>query len=83
MEREQLIELAETLDKARIQANAIDVYTIQSQMGVYGDIARALTDTLEVIFDGKVDDENLFANLAYNAILDGNTVREAIALVVK
>lgn len=81
--REALIELAETLDKARLQANAIDEYTIAAQGGVYGYIVLALTDTLEAIFDGQVDDENLFANLTYNAILDGNTVREALAVVVK
>lgn len=80
--REALITLAETLDKARLQANAIDVYTIQSQLGVYGDIVRSLTDTLEVIFEDR-DDPNLFANLAYNSLLDGNTVREALKAVGK
>ena len=80
---EALIRLAETLDTARLQANASDAYTIQSQNGVYGQIAQALLDTLEVIFVDHVDDHNLFANLAYNSLLDGNTVREALASVVK
>lgn len=81
MDREALIQLAETLDKARIQANAIEAAA--SQRGVYGQIVLSLFDTLELIFVEQVDDHNLFANLAYNAILDGNTVREALAVVVR
>lgn len=83
MDKEALIELAETLDKARLQANPIDHPTISPQRGVYGQIVLALTDTLEVIFEGQIDDANLFANRAYTSLLDGNTVREAIAAVVK
>lgn len=75
--------LAETLDRARLMANASDEYAIASQRGVYGQIAQALQDTLEVIFVDQVEDHSLFAALAYSAILDGNTVREALALVIK
>jgi hypothetical protein len=84
MDREALIELAETLDKARLQANAIDDLVIQSQRGVYGTIALALHDTLEqIIGAGKDDIFNASADRVYDSILDGNTVREAIAEVVK
>lgn len=79
--QEALIELAETLDKARLQANAIE--SAASQRGVYGEVSLALLDTLEMIFEERVDDANLFANLAYNSLLDGNTVREALKAVVK
>lgn len=83
-EREALIELAETLDKARLQANAIDDLVIQSQRGVYGTIALALHDTLEqIIGAGKDDIFNATADRVYDSILEGNTVREALALVVK
>lgn len=81
---EALIGLAETLDKARLQANAIDDLTIQSQRGVYGQIALSLHYTLEqIIGAGKDDIFNATADRVYDSILDGNTVREALASVVK
>jgi hypothetical protein len=76
--REALIELAETLDKARLQANAIE--TTAPQRGVYGKIAVVLTDTLEQVFEGNVT----HAFLTYDAMVEsGLTVREALASVVK
>jgi hypothetical protein len=70
--REALIELAETLDKARLQANAI--VATQSQYGVYGQISDALAETL-ILIEGGYETE------AYQYLLDGNTVREALAAV--
>jgi hypothetical protein len=75
VEREALIELAETLDKARLQANAIPAMAPQS--GVYGDVSEALKRALAYEFGVWV------ANKIYASLLDGNTVREAIAAVVK
>jgi hypothetical protein len=72
-EREALIELAETLDKARQQANAIPAMAPQS--GVYGDVSEALKRALAYEFGVWV------ANKIYASLLDGNTVREAIAAV--
>jgi hypothetical protein len=82
--REALIELAETLDKARLQANAIE--ETADQRGIYGGIAQMLFDALELIFvespfEGGDDGHNLIANRAYDSILDGNSVREALAVV--
>ncbi len=81
-EREALIELAETLDKARKQANASGNYVIESQRGVYGQIALSLHDTLEeIVGAGKDAIFNASADRVYDSILDGNTVREALAAV--
>jgi len=82
--REALIELAETLDKARLQANAIDELVIQSQRGVYGTIALSLHDTLEeIIGAGYEATRYAHADRVYDSILDGNTVREALKAVGK
>lgn len=70
MDREALIILAEMLDKARHQANAIDVTAPQSY--VYGDIAETLKEVLALITDGPVSAQ------VYDALLDGSTVREAL-----
>lgn len=75
-EHEALIELAETLDKARLQANAIEAAA--SQLGVYGVVVEALTDTLELIV-GEQNSEAVYESI----MADGNTVREALAEVVK
>jgi len=78
--REALIELAETLDKARKQANAIEDYTIASeQEGVYGQIKLALLDTLEVITDDAWKAGRVYGS----AMEDGNTIREALKAVEK
>jgi hypothetical protein len=83
LKRESLIELAETLDEARKQANAIDELTIQSQHGVYGQIAQALIYTLAQIVGAGYDSIRYdHAGMVYGSILDGNTVREALASVV-
>lgn len=82
--REALIELAETLDSARKQANAISIPVIESQRGVYGQIELSLVDTLEAYFEGQVDDTSLFANATLNSMIDsGNSVREALKAVQK
>lgn len=79
--REALIELAETLDKARLQANAIKEFPIESQRGVYGQIAQSIQDTLEVLFMNQVADHSLYAARTYTLMIDGSTVRQAIAEV--
>ena len=82
--REALIELAETLDKARLQANAIDELVIQSQRGVYGTIALALHDTLgEIVGHGYDATRYAHSDRVYDSILDGNSVREALKVVSK
>lgn len=73
--REALIELAETLDKARLQANAIAVTAPQGN--VYGMAANALVSVLAYITDAYE------AQRIYERILDGNTVREALKAVEK
>lgn len=80
MDMQALIILAEMLDKARRQANAIDDLTIQSQRGVYGQIALALHSTLEqIIGAGMEATRYATADRVYDSILDGNTVRQALA----
>jgi hypothetical protein len=73
MDDKALIILAEMLNKARIQANAIEATAPQS--GVYGDIAKALQDTLAILTDAYT------ASFIYEALLDASSVKEAIALV--
>ena len=73
MDEKALIILAEMLDKARIQANAIEVTAPQD--GVYGDVSKALQGTLALITDAYV------ASRVYDSILDGNSVKEALAAV--
>jgi hypothetical protein len=68
-----LITLAETLDEARRQANAIP--ETESWAGVYGDIANTLIKVLSLITDSVID-----GRIVYDGLLDGNTVREALAL---
>jgi hypothetical protein len=71
-DREALITLAETLDSARQQANAIDSAAPQS--GVYGKIHVALVDTLHLITEDYED--------VYESIMaDGNTVRQALTWI--
>lgn len=70
MDTQALIILAEMLDKARLQANAIEVTASQSY--VYGDIAETLKEVLTLITDGPVSAQ------VYDALLDGNTVRQAL-----
>lgn len=70
MDEKALIILAEMLDKARIQANAIKV----AETGVYGSIAVALLDTLILLSDPRI------AAIAYQNILDGCSVDEALDL---
>ncbi|MGY4541346.1 hypothetical protein ACVWY0_001255 [Arthrobacter sp. UYNi723] len=71
----QLTDLATSLDNARTAANAIEVAA--PQKGVYGDIANALHKTLALLLDGS----DYWAEKAYQAILDGNTVAQALEVV--
>jgi hypothetical protein len=73
MDEKALIILAEMLNKARIQANAIEATAPQS--GVYGHVARALNETLALLTDAEK------AADIYQAILDGCSVTEAIEVV--
>ena len=72
MDREALIILAEMLDKARIQANAIDAAAPQS--GVYGKIRVAFIDTLTLI----TEDYSVALDVYTSIMEDGNTVRQAL-----
>lgn len=68
--REALIQLAETLDKVRTQANAIDAHE------VYEHTSDALVKTLALITD------DYEAILVYASIIqDGNSVRQALKWV--
>jgi hypothetical protein len=72
---EALIELAETLDRARQQANAISIPVIESQRGVYGQIELALHDVVEQI----VGEDIIEVATVYTSIVaGGSTVREAL-----
>lgn len=71
--RHELLTLATTLDKARLEAN--DHEATAPQTGVYGDIVTALVDVLRLIVGSKG-----VADQVYNSILDGNTVAEALRI---
>lgn len=72
MDHKALVILAQMLDKARIQANAIEVTAPQS--GVYGDIANALQQTLTFLTDDAAA-----ANRIYDDIIEnGSSVKEAV-----
>jgi len=73
--REGLLQLATTLNKARIQANAVEATA--PQHGVYGDISQVLVEVL-CLLTGRFEVGDI-----YDALLDGCTVRKALALVVK
>jgi hypothetical protein len=76
-EKEALIRLAETLDSARQQANAIKA----TEGDVYGKISEALSSTLESYFyqSGK---HAFYGEHAYGEIIrSGFSVREAIKYV--
>lgn len=71
--REVLIELAETLDKARLQADTVEETAPES--GLYRDIEQVLVEVLCMATGrGEVGD-------IYDSLMDGNTVREALAKV--
>ncbi|UDL16726.1 hypothetical protein SEA_ATUIN_33 [Arthrobacter phage Atuin] len=72
--KDQLIALAESIDSARLAANAIALTAPQS--GVYGKLSDALLRTLAHI----TDDVDLSLS-AYQAMLDGCTVREALKAI--
>lgn len=76
MDEKALIILAEMLDKARIQANAIEA-TASQETGVYGHVVNGLHQTLALLTDSYQ------ASRIYEAMLDGNSVKEALAIVGK
>lgn len=69
-----LTDLATRLDEARIAAN--DIEAAAPQDGVYGHISDALRKTLALLRDGDLKR----ADAAYQAILDGCIVTEALAV---
>lgn len=69
-----LTDLATKLDGARIAAN--DIEETAPQSGVYGDISDALRKTLALLLDG----DHVRGEAVYEAILDGNTVTEALTI---
>lgn len=71
LRREALIELAETLDKARLQANNIN--------GADGDIYRTISGSLYDVLGAIAGDEQVGYRI-YSYVLDGSTVREALTL---
>ena len=71
---EKLIALAETLNKARIQANDHEITA--PQHGVYGEVTRSLKTVLFVLVG--IDR----SELAYQALLDGSDVRQAIRYAI-
>lgn len=73
MDNRPLINLAETLNTARIEANAIEETAPQGE--VYGDISQIMVEVLCMI-TGRNEVGDI-----YDSLLDGNTVREALALV--
>lgn len=65
-----LMILAHYIDQSRIQANSIE--RAASQQGIYGDLSAALIKTL-VLLIGETR-----ADVAYQALLDGTSVNDAI-----
>lgn len=73
---EELVELAETLNKVRLQAKPAEPHA--GLQVIYNEIGVAFYDTLRMLIV-EFDD----VNKAYDHILDGGTVREALALVAE
>jgi hypothetical protein len=69
-----LVALAEQFDAACVAANAIEATAWQ--MHAYGDASNGLLKVLALLCGNQKR-----ADLAYQAILDGNTVREALRYV--
>jgi hypothetical protein len=80
-EREALIILAETLDDARRQANAIEVTA--PQHGVYGQIHDALISTLETFCYQTGHHAPLGYTIYESIMANDNTVRQAIEHVLE
>jgi hypothetical protein len=76
--RKELIALATQIDEARLAANAIDAAA--PQRGVYGDLHHALLKTLNLIFPDEGTRGVTLADFAYECIMDGNTVEQAVDL---
>lgn len=74
MDDKALIILAEMLNKARIQANAIEVTAPES--GVYGDIVKSLKRTLAIL----TGDAHT-ASRVYEALLDSSSIKEALEVI--
>lgn len=69
MDRNALVALAETLDDARLKANANNF----TEGEIYAGIAASLREVLALLVVDSVED-------TYQSMLDGNTVAEALAL---
>jgi hypothetical protein len=69
--REALINLANHLDVARMQANDIQATALETR--VYTDVVNALKDTLVLITGDRERAEKV-----YQSILDGNTAERAL-----
>ena len=69
-----LTDLAEKLDAARLLANSIE--SAAPQGGVYGHVATGLWHTLYLILGSRDEAER-----AYEALLCGSSVREALKIV--
>lgn len=76
MDTKALIILAEMLNKARIQANAIEATAPQS--GVYGDIVTSLKRTLAILTGDAHS-----ASRVYEELLDCSSVTEALEVTFK
>lgn len=76
MDAKALIILAEMLNKARIQANAIDATA--SQDGVYGEIVTSLKRTLAILTDDAHTASRVYENL-----LNCSSVKEALEVTSK
>ncbi|QGJ92878.1 hypothetical protein PBI_BEAGLE_121 [Arthrobacter phage Beagle] len=69
-----LTSVAESINSARILANLNE--RTAPQVGVYGDLAKALKDTLALITGDYVQALDVYAS-----ILDGNSVEQALDAV--
>jgi hypothetical protein len=76
MDLQALIILAEMLDKARMQANSIA--DTESEQGVYGEVKRALTSTLEIICYNSGHHPTLGYRVYESMSMNGDTVRQAL-----
>lgn len=77
MDTQALIILAEMLDKARRQANSIR--DTESESGVYGEIKKAMTSTLEIICYNSGHHATLGFRVYDSIDMNGETVRQALA----
>jgi hypothetical protein len=70
-----LVEVAESINRVRIKCDSME--RTAPQNGIYGQVSKALHDTLELILGANA---NLEVDV-YIAILDGNSVADALRIV--